>query len=265
MRKVYNLWNDTPPYFNRAYGEFVPSLTDWNLDNNKINSCVIVVPGGGYSSRSEEYEGSKICEFLNANGIAAFVLNYRISPYKHPCMEEDIKRAVRFVRFHSAEWNIDSSKISVIGFSAGGHLCCMSGLRFDYGKTDGDEIDRISSRPDLAAVCYPVASLDRKITHTDTRDCLLGENADDSTADSLSPEKIVPDDAPPFFIWHTQADDGVNYECSMRFALALGAKKIPYSLHIFPFGCHGLNLAENEPMANMWPQLYLDWLRYYGF
>lgn len=262
--KIY-LWENDVPYFNPEFNQEPPSITEYFLDNGKKNSCVLVIPGGGYGFVCIDHEGDAICRYLNDNGISAAYLNYRIAPYKHPCMEEDVKRAIRLIRYNAEKWGIAPDKIGTMGFSAGGHLTCMSALRFDYGKSDGDEIDKVSSRPDASAPCYAVASLNLEITHHGTLYNLLGENLDEDMIKLLSSENIVREDTPPVFLWHTAQDKAVNPECSLRFASSLIKAQIPCELHIFPWGNHGLGLANNVACAKQWPALFVNWLKELGF
>ncbi len=262
MNKIY-LWEKDVPFYNPDYNQEPPSITEYFLDNGKENGCVLVIPGGGYGFVCVDHEGDAICRYLNDNGISAAYLNYRIVPYKHPVMETDARRAVRLIRYNAKKWGIDPEKIGTLGFSAGGHLTCMTGLRFDYGLEDGDEIDKMSSRPDTFAPCYAVASLNPEITHDGTLHNLLGENPDEEMIKMLSSENIVRDDTPPAFLWHTAEDSAVNPECSLRFASSLIKADIPCELHIFPYGGHGLGKAENQPLADAWMPLYVKWLKYH--
>ncbi len=260
MNRTYNLWeHGKVPFFDGTIDRKEPFLTEYPVED-KNAPCVIVIPGGAYAFVSIQNEGVEICEFLNKNNIHAFYLTYRVAPYHHPCMELDAKRAVRFVRYNAEKFGINPDRIGVMGFSAGGHLACMSGLRFDYGVADGDEIDKISSRPDSVCPCYAVASLNRNITHYDTRKNLLGDYENDELAAELTSENLVKDDTPPFFIWHTAADNAVNVRCSLTLADALAQKKIPFALHIFPYGDHGLGTAENTKLAKEWMKMYVEWL-----
>lgn len=264
MHEKIKLWENGTPLFREEYGQEEPHIIPWLLENDrKDNPCMIVIPGGGYSCVCDDHEGVKICEKLNEGGISAFILEYRVHPYCHPCMEYDVKRAIRFVRYHAEKFHVDPQKIAIMGFSAGGHLCCMGALRFDYGLADGDEIDAVSSRPDFAAPCYAVASFDEEITHMGTRNNCLGPDGDEELAQQLTSEKIVPDDAPPFFLFHTAQDQGVNPENSLRLASALMAKNIPCELHVFPYGPHGIGLGYDVPLADKWTDLLIRWLRYH--
>lgn len=261
MQVVYKLWADgKTPLFKAEYGQEEPTVTAHLIDGKENAPCVIVLPGGGYGGLADDHEGRQICEILNENGYSAFMLRYRLAPYHYPCHLLDAKRAVRFVRANAERFNIDPNKIGIMGFSAGGHLACTAGLLFDDGKTDGDEIDRVSSRPDSVCSCYAVASLDREITHRGTRENLLGDYENDELAKILTCENIVPDNAPPFFIWHTAEDNSVDVRCSLRLATALAEKKQLFELHVFPYGRHGLGLAKDTPLANQWFELYIKWL-----
>lgn len=262
MNEKIKLWENGTPLFEPAYGQEEPYIMTYLLDNGKKdNPCVVVIPGGGYSCVCCDHEGDQICRRLNEYGFSAVWLMYRVAPYHFPCMELDAKRAIRLVRYNAERFGIDPGKISVTGFSAGGHLTCMTGLRFDYGLDNGDEIDRVSSRPDTAAPCYAVASFDKKITHMGTRENFLGDDDSDERAFAFSSENIVPDDAPPFFLMHTAQDEGVPVEHSLRLALALANKKISCSLHIFPYGPHGIGCGDNIPLANEWTRLYAEWMK----
>ena len=160
------------PYFKKEYGQDEPTLTPYLLNDGKKSGAVIVCPGGAYRVRAD-YEGGPVAEEINKYGVNAFVLNYRLFPYKYPAITEDVLRAIRYVRYHADVLGIDPEKIAVLGFSAGGHLATSAMCMFDYGREDGDEIDRISSRPDGVILCYGVISL-QKYTHQGSRQVLIG-------------------------------------------------------------------------------------------
>jgi len=173
---------------------------------------------------------------------------------------------VRVVRYNAERWGIDPSHIAITGFSAGGHLCVMGTELFDGGLGDAaaDDIDRVSSRPDAGILCYPVVSF-LEYVNEGTRDTLLGDSPDPELLRRLSGEENVPDDMPPIFMWHTSDDEVVPVENSLRLALALRKKEIPFELHVFPHGYHGLGLAENQPDAAQWTTLACNWLKTLGF
>lgn len=269
MEKLY-LWDNEVPYYDESYGQEKPYLTPFIVSKNesgKLPGCVIVCPGGAYRARME-YEGDPICSFFNSCGISAFTLGYRCYPYNYSAIIADIKRAVRYVRYHADSFGINPDKIAVIGFSAGGNLALLGATQFDYGLETGDEIDRVSCRPDAAVLSYAVISLTDDITHTDTRNALIRHlNRDEQRKmiEKLSGEKAVKEDTPPMFLWHTSEDSCVPPEHSIRMASSLSAKKIPFELHIFQDGEHGLGLAEDVPGTREWSRLAADWLHRLGF
>lgn len=263
MYERYDLWEQDKIPLYREDAPQVPYIETALLKTGRNNPCVIVIPGGAYEFVSTGNEGYPICRFLNENGYSAVMLMYRISPYGYPVQLTDLQRAIRTVRFHAREWNIDPDRIGLIGFSAGGHLAMTGALAFDEETPSvGDETDRLSARPDHVCLSYAVCSLDEEITHARTRAVFQGEN-DGSLSEKYSGENMVRRDAPPFFIWHTAEDKSVNPECSLRMAGALIKKGVECECHIFPFGAHGISLAQETPLTEQWGELYLRWLDYH--
>lgn len=263
-QRVY-LWEpERIPLYNEEYGDFKPYIELYPAGNGKDAPCILVIPGGAYACVCMDHEGEQIARFLNGNGYFAAVLNYRVAPYSYPACVLDAQRAIRTLRYNAAAWGIDPDKIGSIGFSAGGHLCCMTALLYDDGKPEGDAIDAVSCRVNTAAPCYAVSSLDAAITHADTRRNFLGARESDQTAFDFSSENRIRPDMPPVFLWHTATDGAVDPACSLRFASALIKAGIPCELHVFPRGEHGLGLAEGFPTAQAWPALYVRWLKLYN-
>lgn len=277
MEKI-RLW-ENPPYYNESFinennTHDVPSLTPFIVPTqkdedgkNKKTGCVIVCPGGSYVVRAD-YEGDPVCEFFNKYGISGFTLNYRVEPYDYYAIRADVNRAVRWVRYHADEYNIDPTKIAVLGFSAGGSLATIAATNYDSGLDTGDEIDRVSSRPDAALLCYAVISMTDERTHDYSRHVLMGkfdESLKEELKQKLSGELSVTEDTPPVFMWHTAADGCVKVENPIAMAAALSAKKIPFELHVFDKGDHGLGLAGHVPGANQWSPLAADWLKRMGY
>lgn len=260
------LWENGTPLYDASYGQPETTITPYIVDNGDPTGAVIVFPGGGYCMRAD-HEGEPIALMLNEAGISAFVLDYRVAPYKYPAALLDARRAVRYVRKNAAKFNIKPDKIGVLGFSAGGHLAVTAIEQFDYGMDAAeaaDDIDLVSSRPDAGILCYPVASL-REYTHTGSRDTLLGVPADPALVDKLSAEISVREDMPPVFMWHTAEDNGVPVQNCLHLACAMSAKKLPYELHVFPYGPHGLGLAPQFPNVAQWAPLLCNWLHMYKF
>lgn len=269
MEKYY-LWDGEVPFFDPSYGQDKPHLKAFpaRCEDGTKTSCIIVCPGGAYVGLAD-YEGDPVSKYFQSNGISAFTLTYRCRPYDHNAIVADIHRAVRWVRYNAQRFNIDPDKIGVLGFSAGGHLAMLGSTVFEDGISGSDEIDSVSSRPDAALLCYPVVSMTRELTHEDTRYTLIGrleESVKEELVKKYSGELAVTDRTPPMFIWSTAADSCVKVENSLVMASALSAHGIPYELHIFPEGEHGLGLAEGfEGAAHIWPSLALAWLRRLGF
>ena len=263
------LWSNGTPYFNAEYNQEETSITPYLVKNgNKDKGLVVVCPGGAYVNRAP-HEGEPIAKMLNEAGISAVVLNYRVAPYKHPVMLTDASRAIKFARYHAEVWGINPEKIGILGFSAGGHLAVSACEHYDYGRDDGDEIDKMSSRPNAGIFCYPVATFIPEYTHMGSLHNLLGTTPDEKLVHKLSGENSVPDDCPPIFMWHTAEDQAVSVNNSLEMGRALKAKNIPFELHVFPYGFHGLGLANDEarynPHVAQWFGLLINWLKLYKF
>jgi len=230
-------------------------------------TAVVVCPGGGYGALAMNHEGREVANYLNALGIAAFVLKYRLGPrYHHPIELGDAQRAVRMVRARAAEWRIAPDRVGIIGFSAGGHLASTISTHFDAGKADTtDPIDRMNCRPDFAILGYPVISMTAPWTHQGSKRNLLGENPSPELAQSLSGELHVTAQTPPTFIFHTDADTGVPAENSIYYFLALRKAGVPAEMHIFQKGPHGVGLGMDDFALGEWPRLMANWLRINGF
>jgi acetyl esterase/lipase len=247
----------------------IPTLTPYlpELDQG-TGASIVICPGGGYGMLAQ-HEGRDYALFLNQHGIAGFVLQYRLGShgYRHPVMLQDAARAVRLVRANALEWKLDPKRIGIMGSSAGGHLASTLLTHFDPGTPEAaDPVDRQSSRPDLGILCYPVISMGEN-THQGTKDNLLGKDRDPELARLLSNELQVTAQTAPCFIWHTWEDQGVKVENALQFAAALRHHGVPFDLHIYQKGRHGLGLADAPPFKNPhpWAHDLVFWLRAQGF
>ncbi len=252
-----DLWADELPA-GAENDEFRPYLELYPATVEEPAGAVIIFPGGGYSHRAP-HEGQPIAEFFNSKGIHAFVVQYRTAPCKHPAPLLDAARAVRIVRKNAEEWNIRANKIAVCGFSAGGHLAASIGVLYDEAVTVEDDLQKISARPDGLILCYPVIS-SGELGHSSSFDFLVG-NENLALRKKLSLETRVTVDTPPTFLWHTADDAVVPVENSFLFSLALSRCKVPFELHVFPHGRHGLGLAEEIPEVAVWTELSATWLK----
>lgn len=248
----------------------VPTLTPyWPAKERATGAAVIVCPGGGYS-RLAEHEGRPVAEWLNTLGVTAFVLKYRhTARYPHPAPLQDAARAIRTVRARAKEWGLDPARVGILGFSAGGHVASTAGTHFDAGKADAaDPVERVSSRPDLLILIYPVITM-RELTHAGSKKNLLGAEPKPELIALLSNEEQVTKETPPSFLVHTVNDAGVPVENSLMFVSALRGAGVPFELHLYERGPHGFGLGTRngvrDPVLSTWPDRCADWLRIHGF
>ena len=260
------LWENGAPQYDAAFGQQEPAMTPYLVEGAK--GAVIVCPGGAYR-RVAPHEGEPIARALNAGGISAFVLRYRLVPYHYPVQLWDVQRAIRVVRARAAEFGIEPDKIGVLGFSAGGNLASMAATMYDDPDAtmeNGDAVDALSCRPDAAILCYPVVTLVEACRHEGLSETLTGcKDAPWDVRVRLSTERRVSDTTPPVFLWHTAEDAVASVDNSLRFARAMHAHQRPFSLHIYPNGRHGLGLATETPLVCGWMNDAINWLKDLGF
>ncbi len=263
---VRPLWQGDAPGALGTTDADKPTLTIWlPTQQNANGTAVVVCPGGGYGRLAMDHEGTQIADWLNARGIAAFILKYRLGPrYRHPAPLTDAQRAVRMVRHNAMEFRVAPDRIGIWGFSAGGHLASTAGTHFDKGNPQAsDPIDRVSSRPDFMILSYPVITM-TEFTHSGSRRNLLGDNPDPKLVALLSNEMQVTAQTPPTFLFHTSDDSGVPVENSVQFYRALRKAGVPAEMHLYEHGRHGVGLALAEPILGTWGQRLQDWLRVRG-
>ena len=257
------LWSDGAPGALGKEDKDIPTLTVYLPDPAVVTGAAVVIfPGGGYGGLAK-HEGEGYALWLNQNGIAGLVVKYRLGSngYRHPIMLQDAARAVRLTRAKADEWKLDPKRIGIMGSSAGGHLASTLLTHFDAGKPDAaDPIERQSSRPDLGILCYAVITMG-DLTHKGSRQNLLGKEPTPELIDLLSNEKQVTPQTPPCFVWHTYEDTAVPVENSLNFAAALRRAGVPFDLHIYQKGGHGMGLGNGHP----WSVDCLYWLKVQGF
>ena len=249
------LWESNVPGALGDKEQDIPTITPYFPDAEKANgSAIVICPGGAYAGLAQ-HEGNDYALFLNKAGIACFVLKYRLGThgYRHPVMLQDAQRAVRLVRSRSAQWKINPDKIGIMGSSAGGHLASTLLTHFDEGNPNaGDPIEKFSCRPNFGILCYPVITMGEN-THQGTKNNLLGKDPQPELIKLLSNELQVKSNTPPCFIWHTWEDKAVKVENSIGFAMALRRAGIPFDLHIYQKGPHGIGLKDKTPFENVHP------------
>lgn len=266
----FPLWADGAPGALGQSSNDIPTLTVYQPEAGKANgSAMVICPGGGYGHLAQ-HEGRDYARWLNESGITGFVLKYRLGSagYRHPAMLQDAARAVRTVRSRAAEWEIDTKRVGIMGSSAGGHLASTLLTHFDAGQSNAvDVIERASSRPDVGILCYAVISLG-EFTHRGSRNNLIGTNPPAELVELLSNELQVTKETPPCFIWSTEEDKTVAVENSMMFAAALRKNKVPFDLHIYQKGPHGIGLGSRNwtpDKRHPWTADCLYWLKEQGF
>lgn len=265
--ETVRLWEGDAPLAQGKEDRDIPTLTLYRPAEGKATGAAVVVcPGGGYGGLAD-HENKPIGEWLAAHGITGIVLKYRLGPrYHHPVMLGDAARAIRYVRAHAADWKLDPKRIGVLGFSAGGHLASTIATHFDEGKPDAsDPIDRVSSRPDVAVLIYPVITLTAPSTHVGSLRNLLGDTPDPDLLKLLSNETQVSAKTPPTFLVHSVADTVVPPENSLLFVQACRKMGVPVELHLYEHGPHGFGLGGNDPALSVWPDLCLKWMGRRGF
>ncbi|HYJ91752.1 MAG TPA: alpha/beta hydrolase [Pyrinomonadaceae bacterium] len=265
--KPIELWPNGAPGAVGKEPQDIPTLTRFPAPQQMATGAAMVIcPGGGYSHLSDVKEGSDVAKWLNSLGITALVLKYRLGMRYHaPNPLLDAARAVRTVRAHAKQWNIDPNRIGILGFSAGGHLAATLGTHFDAGKPDvSDDIERVSSRPDLMILIYPVITMG-EFTHAGSKKYLLGDKPSGDLVKNYSNELWVTKETPPTFLAHAVADPSVPVENSLLFAEALRKAGVPFEMHLYERGSHGFGLAPNDPTLATWTDRCADWLVVHGF
>jgi len=245
-----------------------PTLTVYlPSGENATKTGVVIAPGGGYQHLATEKEGTAIARWLNARGVAAFVLKYRLGPkYHYPVELEDAQRAIRTVRANAAEYGVAKDHVGMCGFSAGGHLTATAGTHFDAGNAQStDPIERQGSRPDFMVLSYPVITLEDPDAHKPSRKYLLGDDPDPRLVKALSLETQVTKETPPTFLFATTEDKTVPVINSVMFYEALVKAGVPAEMHLFQHGAHGAGLAAANPELSVWPDLMIKWMRERGY
>ncbi len=261
-------------YARETYDD-VPFLVPFIVEG--ADTAVIACPGGAYLSKSMDSEGADIARFLNEAGISVFVLWYRTYPYHSPLMFMDCQRAVRYVRYHAAEYGINPAKISTVGFSAGGNLCGVEAIVFgnapaEYEGYTPDEIDQVDGSVNAVAMCYPAIdmSVDKALA------CIAGREVYDDLekrrafAEKLDMRSHLTETCPPMFLCNAMDDDVVQPQFLAELAVKARALKVSCELHMFGSGGHGFGGCVVRPgpfgipdysAVEQWKGLYVNWLR----
>ena len=209
---------------------------------DEMRPTILICPGGGYAGCSEREAEPIALKFLNW-GFNAFVLRYSCAPHRYPTQLREVAAAMEEIYANANEWHCDLTKVGVIGFSAGGHL--VAHYSNAYNSDAVREVFPESKKPNFAILAYPVISADETFAHKGSFVNLLGEYPTGELVAKYSCEKLVSADTPPTFIWHTTTDQAVPVKNSLVYATALAENNIPFSVHIYPYGVHGLSTVDH--------------------
>jgi acetyl esterase/lipase len=270
--EVMPLYSDAAPGAVGTAPVDVPKIYTYPAAGPGPHPAVVVFPGGGYVHVVTEKEGGAAARWLQAHGVSAFVVLYRVAPrYTYPVPLNDGLRAMRFVRAHAADWSLRPDAIGAWGFSAGGHMTGWLSTRDDAGDPAAkDPVERVSGHPDFAILSYGRVDLDVKIPGTFTMQALTGgmkalAGTDTSLAmiDAINPILHVNKDTSPAFLYSTEGDQTVNSQNASHYFEALHTAGVPAELHIFEEGPHGTGMGQGLKQTELaiWPTLLQHWMQ----
>ena len=231
--------------------------------------CVLICPGGGYAMCSQREAEPVALQYLK-EGYNAFVLWYTVAPKHFPHALREVAASVELIHRNAEAWNCDESLVAILGFSAGGHLAALYSNAFDWPEVR--EVLPESKPVQASVLCYPVISADPAVAHMGSFECLLGHlPLTPEETERFSCDRLVRDTTPPAFLWHTSEDNCVPVQNSLRYATALAGHHVPFELHIFPYGYHGMSLCTRETLdgeitpgmqhAQCWVEESCRWLK----
>jgi acetyl esterase/lipase len=228
--------------------------------DKNVGTAVIICPGGGYWNLAWDLEGEEVAAWLNTIGVTGFVLKYRVprragQPERLPAPGPllDAQRTVSLVRSRAAEWGIDTNRIGILGFSAGGHLAVATATHFDERSHEPiDEIDKISCRPDFAVAVYPGYFIEQQPAGVE------------SNKSVLAPYMRIPKTTPPIFLVHASDDPVAGSENSALMYLALKRAHVPAELHIYAKSGHGFGVRKSSLACSTWTERCATWLKDLG-
>ena len=231
--------------------------------------CVLICPGGGYAMCSQREAEPVALQYLK-ECYNTFVLWYTVAPKHFPHALREVAASVELIHRNAEAWNCDESFVAILGFSAGGHLAALYSNAYDWPEVR--EVLPESKPVQASVLCYPVISADPAVAHMGSFECLLGHlplTAEET--ERFSCDRLVRDTTPPAFLWHTSEDNCVPVQNSLRYATALADHHVPFELHIFPYGYHGMSLCTRETLdgeitpgmqhAQCWVEESCRWLK----
>lgn len=225
------------------------SRLDVYLSDQPNGKALLVLPGGGYSNVTNA--GHDLAGQMNLNGISVIILKYRLPSERHEVPLEDAEQAMRIIRKHAEEWNIDRHQVGVMGNSAGGHLAATLSTLYHSKET----------RPDFQILLYPVITMNPSFTHMGSRQQLIGKNPSKELETRFSAELNVNAQTPPAFIVVSAGDKVVPAQNSLAYTQALIDHQVPVSLHVYPYGTHGFGYSTKFKDADIWHPELMRWLK----
>lgn len=228
--------------------------------NNEIRPCLLICPGGGYEFCSQREAEPAALNFLS-DGFNVFVLNYSVAPHRYPTQLREVAAAMELIYQNAKAWHCDTAHIAIMGFSAGGHLAAHYATSYDCAAVR--DVFPDSKPVQVSVLCYPVITADPTWAHLGSFDALTGKTS--RTAEEIlkfSCDKLVTIHTPSAFLWHTATDGCVPVMNSLLYAQALAAYKIPFELHVYPQGGHGLATCDSATLDSILPEHEYDhaWL-----
>ena len=256
------LWPNGAPNSNELKGD------EQEMDNGRVSNiknpditvyraehpngmAVIMCPGGGYARLAMNHEGHDMAPWFNTQGITYVVLKYRMPNGHKEVPFSDVEQAIRLVRQHAAEWNINPAKVGIMGASAGGHLASTLATHYTSKET----------RPDFQILLYPVITMDANFTHAGSRENLITKNPSADLIAKYSNELQVNAQTPQAFIALSSDDKAVLPQNSINYYLALLKHNVPATMHIYPTGGHGWGFRDNFTYKRQWTDELEKWLR----
>lgn len=231
--------------------------------DKRSGNAIMICPGGGYYALAWDWEGTSFAKWFNERGVTAIVLKSRLPHWENEnCRDKvallDAQRGMRIIRSKAKEWGVDSQRIGVMGFSAGGHLASTLSTHFDLGDPAAkNPVETVSCRPDFSVLVYPVISMDTAVAHGGSRRNLIGSNPGQHLIEYYSNDKQVTAQTPPTFLVHADDDAGVIPENSILYYLALRKAGVPAEMHIYEKGGHGFSFGKDKAGKPRGP--VVDW------
>ena len=226
------------------------NMTEMHQENRK-RPCMVVCPGGGYGMCSQRESEPIALKFLQ-EGFNVFVITYSVAPHRFPTQLRQVAALMELIYKNADEWNCDTRKIAIIGFSAGGHLAAHYSTMFDCAAVRA--VFPESKSVNASILCYPVISAEAVTAHMGSFENLLGHKPQNQAeTDYFSCDKNVKPTTPPAFLWHTAEDSCVPLKNSLLYAEALWRNNVPVELHVYPFGGHGLSTCDNQTIDEITP------------